>query len=261
MIAVNGAGLRASAMAVPLLVDATPPTAVLVHNLAVDAPAEASPDEPSYSADADTVTALYVLALFVRCCCLPMASCFYCLVCTLRTHSMYFTDAESDVTSYMYRVCPLFVPARQCADGEGCTVSILAATACNDGSSCILDSNGTPTCKDGSVCQGEDLTVLPNCDDTNPCTEDTCAGVPQVVDGTGSVVAVGSYDLRHGGMYYVDAWATNGVGTRARAKSRGWTVDLTEPEIADPGQASVVATSDGVPTSFQNSLPTCGWPF
>lgn len=254
--AVNGAGLRASAAAVPLLVDASPPSAVLVHNLPSDAPGGASPNEPSFSADVSTVSASYVhgphVWLFIGAFTSPgpcVAS-----VC----YSIYFRDSESGISSYLYRVCPLFVPARQCIDGGVCTASSFASVACDDGSVCVLDTHGTPTCHDGSVCHGEDLDSLPNCDHDNPCTEDTCASAPKRADGSAMVVAVGSFALRHGGMYYIDAWATNGVGARARAKSRGWTVDLTEPEIADPAEASVTAASSGRPISFQSDWRSAG---
>ena len=64
-----------------------------------------------------------------------------------------------------------------CGDGNPCTDD-----GCNPASGCTYGDNGAP-CTDGSVCTTNDLCVggacesgpLLNCDDKNPCTDDSCS--------------------------------------------------------------------------------------
>jgi hypothetical protein len=65
-----------------------------------------------------------------------------------------------------------------CDDGKPCT-----SDACNPAQGCVYTSNSAP-CDDGSLCtlkdqcsEGECIGTTPlNCDDSNPCTDDSCDG-------------------------------------------------------------------------------------
>lgn len=141
-------------------------------------------------------------------------------------------------------------PGAACDDGGPCTVE----SACHDGGPCTT-TDTVPTCT--VPCDGEEL---PSCDELAPCTVDTCtlAAAPRPTGGLASVSAVGTHTLRHGGMYYIEAWAANGVGTTASARSPGWTVDLTPPEVADVASARVVDTLFGNPVTFRRRWDVAG---
>lgn len=106
-----------------------------------------------------------------------------------------FEDPHSGIVRYMYRVCPMYTLRSSC-DG--------------------VDND----------CDG----AIAAC--SQPCTPATCPEVPLGNNSVATVTAVGRWHLRHNGMYFVEAWAENGVGVLASVRSAGWTIDTTEPTVS-----------------------------
>lgn len=131
-------------------------------------------------------------------------------------------DCTSDTCDKLNGVCVFTANGNPCSDGNLCTLNDACAkgtctptanVGCNDGNSCTADScdtasgkcvhapsPGVTICSDGNVCtvndfclNGSCLSIFSACDDSNPCTIDSCSAsdggpvcsVKNAPDGTG----------------------------------------------------------------------------